>query len=580
MKPNLIRLLGRGTMGEVWLCALPNSNIYYALKKINREYVEGPQVRKYFETEVSIMKELKHINIISFKGLQETASHKIILMEYCNGGSLLKCLQKYIQKYKKPFSEQFVQHLMRQIVSGLIYIHDHNIIHRNIKLDNILVKFASEDDKNNLNMMKAQIKICDFGISIRGEIAFTAIGTPAYIDPIILKKVSERNDLKNSEGYNKSADIWSLGAVCYEMLIGKRVFNGRSMKDLYHNVESGNYSIPTSLSKEVVSFINGMLQYDPDKRLTAKDLSRHYFLTRNINDFHRIDLGLMKSRIGQNGLNINTIKNKRIWDIFNEDENLLISITSENFLENTPSDENKNKNVVRQFLDKSCANNIKKLNNLNNLNNKKYNNSGERSPELKNNQVNKNYHKQNTHNDTNNNIIPNKNIFNFEKNNNHHNTIVSKSVANININTLYEKVNIQKDNKISQNEYTQTNNTSKKEHNQNNNNKYQNINKQNNNIIPPNIYNNIYNQNNNKNINQNIYDKFNNQSYQVVYNNSYNNTYQNLIGQNNYNIYQNLNNKNNYYTYYNVNNQNKNNINNNGNYSNNTSINNTRNNYS
>jgi calcium-dependent protein kinase len=308
MEIKLIKLLGKGTMGEVYLCKLPNSIDYYALKKIDRKKADRPQVKKYFITELSIMKELQHNNIIRLIEFQKTTNHYNIIMEYCNGGSLLKCLRKYMLEFKKPFSEEYVQHLMRQIVNGLIYIHDHDIIHRDIKLDNILVKFSSEEDKNKLNMMNAQIKICDFGISIRGATAFTAIGTPAYMDPFILKKVNERNDLANSQGYNKSADIWSLGAVCYEMLIGKRVFNGRSMKDLYQNVETGNYVIPTNLSKEVVSFINGMLQYDPDKRLTAKDLSRHYFLTRNIKDFDRIDLGLMKSRIGENALNINILK--------------------------------------------------------------------------------------------------------------------------------------------------------------------------------------------------------------------------------------------------------------------------------
>ena len=194
---------------------------------------------------------------------------------------------------------------MKQILDGLIYIHDHEIIHRDIKPDNILVKFSSENDKDKLNMMNAQIKICDFGISIRGKEAFTAIGTEVYMDPFILKKLNERNDLVDSKGYYKNADIWSLGVVCYEMLIGKTVFNGRNKQDLYLNVENGGYTIPTNLSKEVVSFINGMLQYDPDKRLTASELSRHHFLTRNIKNFHKIDLGLVKSRIGANGLKIN-----------------------------------------------------------------------------------------------------------------------------------------------------------------------------------------------------------------------------------------------------------------------------------
>ena len=563
MQLNLIRLLGKGTMGEVYLGMLPNSSENCAIKKLDRKKADRPQVKKYFQTEISIMKELKHNNIIRLINLQETNNHYYIIMEYCNGGSLLKCLRKYMSAFKKPFSEEYVQHLMRQIVNGLTYIHDHDIIHRDIKLDNILVKFSSENDKNKLNMMNAQIKIADFGISIRGATAFTAIGTPAYMDPFILKKVKERNDLANSQGYTKSADIWSLGAVCYEMLIGKRVFNGRNMEDLYHNVESGDYTIPTNLSKEVVSFINGMLQYDPDKRLTAKELATHHFLTRNIKDFHKIDLSLMGSKIGTNELKINTIKNKKIWDIFNENEEILNSISYSNFLEKTPEDEAKNKNIVPHFVKNSCANNIQKLNNLNNL---KHNNFENRSPKIKNNKVEKNFQKQITSKDIRHNINLNANDAKNQINFNHSNTYYqSNSKVNQNYNNKNININIQKNNNLSQNVYNQTSfssnnvydqsgNTFPNAYNQNNINIYQYISNKNNNGSR-----NVYNQikyNNSQNIsNQNKYKEIQN-----VYNEYNNNTNQNVYNHNNYNTYSNV--------------YNQNNITNYGNYSNNSSINN------
>ena len=120
-----------------------------------------------------------------------------------------------MKKYNKLFSEEIVQYLMKQIVDGLQYIHQHGIIHRDMKLANILVKFSTKEDIEKKNMLKAKLKICDFGISIKAEEAFTAIGTLEYTDPI-LKKMNERNDLKYSKGYDKRADIWSLGVICYE----------------------------------------------------------------------------------------------------------------------------------------------------------------------------------------------------------------------------------------------------------------------------------------------------------------------------------------------------------------------------
>ena len=318
----LKKLLGKGTMGEVYLSQKDKDNKYYATKKIDKIKADRPQVRKYFRTELEILRDFKHKNIVRFFDLKQTKGHYYIVMEYCNGGTLSSCLNKYIKMKNKPFSEETVQYLMRQIVSGLKYIHRKGIIHRDIKLDNILVKFYQEEDLKNLNMRKTHVKISDFGISIRpgqNQLAFTAVGSPANMDPFILKKLTERNDLVNSQGYDQSADIWSLGSICYEMLIGKRVFNGRNIKGLQKKIEVGNYVLPTNLSKEVISFINGMLQYDPKKRLNIEQLSRHHFLTRNVKDFHPIDFSLIYNKIGEKGIVINIKENKTIWQAFNAD---------------------------------------------------------------------------------------------------------------------------------------------------------------------------------------------------------------------------------------------------------------------
>jgi serine/threonine protein kinase len=193
---------------------------------------------------------------------------------------------------------------MRQIVDGLKYIHQNDIIHRDIKLANILVKFNSDEDAQKLNMKNSTIKICDFGISIDGDRGFTTIGAPAYMDPILLKKLQNKN-LKTL-GYDKSVDIWSLGIACYEMLTGRKTFVGKDINDLYQKVEKGNYTIPTNLSKEVVSFIKGMLQYDPGKRMTIEELSNHEFLTKEVSKFHKINLELYASKLTNSGIKLNT----------------------------------------------------------------------------------------------------------------------------------------------------------------------------------------------------------------------------------------------------------------------------------
>ena len=441
----LIKLLGKGTMGEVYFTQKEGTKQSYATKKMDRKKVDRPQVRKYFLNEIKILKELHHRNIVRFFDLKQTTSHYYIIMDYCNGGSLFTCLKKYKKKYHHPFSEKIVQYLMKQIVSGLKYIHRHGIIHRDIKLDNILVKFYSDEDINNINMLKTHLKISDFGISIQpgdNHLAFTAVGSPANMDPFILKKLSERNDLANSEGYDQSADIWSLGSICYEMLIGKRVFNGRSIKDLTKKIEEGNYTLPTNLSKEVVSFINGMLQYDPKKRLTCEQLSRHQFLTRKVENFSPIDFSLILNKVGEKGIVINTKENKTVWKVFNSDNQSQINNINNNVMKSNIV----NNNIINNNINNN--NNIDNYNIFGNNNNFNENmwNVFDKETELKLSKIPINILDQNpfSENDANENTFDNNNNMIQEQQktyNNNYNNMNMNNINNINNNVINNNQN-------------------------------------------------------------------------------------------------------------------------------------------
>ena len=482
---SLLNSIGKGTMGEVFLSTKKDSKEYYATKKIDRKNADRPEVKRYFTNEIKLLRSLKHNKIIRLVDLKQTPSHYYIVMEYCNGGSLLSCLNKNKKLYKKPFSEEIVQYLMRQIVSGLKYIHRHKIVHRDIKLDNILVKFYSEDDLKKLNMMKTHIKISDFGISIHlddSKLAYTALGSPAYMDPFILKKLNERNDILNSEGYDQSADIWSLGAICYEMLIGKRVFTGRNIKDLYKKVEEGNYIVPTYLSKEVVSFINGMLQYDSQKRLTCEELSRHRFLTRNLKEFSPIDFELVKNKLGADGINFNTKNNTTMWNIFNEETEVKLnsipirilddkaipeSQNNENEIEipdNQNQIQNQNLNKYQQVISQSQKNNVYDPYNSNNINQQFYtqiqfnNNNFDQFNQINNNinSINKVREDKSNKGNYNNNFYQinedNSNNVNYNNNNFYQINEDKSNNANYNNNNFYQ-INEDKSNKINYKNY-------------------------------------------------------------------------------------------------------------------------------
>ena len=329
---NLIleKLLGKGSFGEVHLTKITGDSKLYATKVYDRERIENTEAFKYLTNEINIMHNLNHPNIIKFIQVKKTKKHYYIVMEFCNGGELEKALEKYQLKYGKPFSEEIVQHLMRQIISAFKYMHANQIMHRDIKLENILVNFESEKDKNDLNMLKATVKIIDFGFACKigkNALTYTTIGNPMNMSPLILKKLTSHGKVRQL-GYDMKADIWSLGAICYQMLIGKAAFDADDIDELVEKIEKGIYKVPTNLSKEVVSFLNGMLQYEPQARLTAEQLYNHQFLQENIQNFHTIDLNQVSNRVKKNELEIDTKKNKSIWAIFNEDvENKLNKIS-------------------------------------------------------------------------------------------------------------------------------------------------------------------------------------------------------------------------------------------------------------
>ena len=337
--------LGEGSYSEVWLTSKNDSPKKYATKKMDREEIEKSESMKYLRNEIAILQYLNHPNIVKFQEVKKTKKHFYIIMEYCNGGDLSKALEKYIEKYGKPFDEKLVQHFMKQIISAFRYIHEKKIIHRDVKLENILLHYEDEEDKKNFNLMKAQVKIIDFGFACKISkegLQYSVLGSPINMDPLILKKLNSSHNPKFKKekqlGYNEMADIWSIGTICYEMLIGSPAFDSQDMEELVKRVEDGSYSIPTSLSHEVVSFMNGMLQYDGKRRLTAAQLSRHDFLNKDIKDFHPIDLQKVSKKVDENGLHINAKNNTSIWSIFNANsENLLTSIVGNQFIK--PIDE-------------------------------------------------------------------------------------------------------------------------------------------------------------------------------------------------------------------------------------------------
>jgi len=297
----LIKSIGKGNFGEVFLTQRKGYPQLYATKKMERSVCERPPFLDRLVNEIRILKYVNHPNIVKFIDLKKSMNHWYLVTEFVNGGSLTSNLKKYMQMYRRPFTEDIVQHIMRQIVDALRYLHFNKIIHRDLKLDNILVNFPTEYDKQSLNMKSCQVKIIDFGFAtvLNKEFTNTILGTAPNMDPKILGQLTTGVKI---EGYNESVDIWSLGTLCYEMVVGCSPFRAQNVKDLYQKVQKGNYIMPSTLSDEIVSFIDSMLQQDNNKRSTAEQLMTHKFLVNPVNTFHAVNVKKIKASYLPNGL--------------------------------------------------------------------------------------------------------------------------------------------------------------------------------------------------------------------------------------------------------------------------------------
>lgn len=331
----LVKSIGKGAFGEVYYTVNKLNGEIYATKRMEKDKIKGDAIEKYFNNEIYILSHVHHQNVIKLYELKQTLRCYYLVTEYCNGGSLQSALKKYIKRYNRPFTQQMVQYLMNQIVSGVHYLHNNNIIHRDLKLDNILIKFNNDTDLQNLNIMACQAKIIDFGFArflSKNNLCQSVLGSPINMDPLILKKFGKEGG-KKFLAYDQKADIYSLGTLCYEMFTGVPPFQARDCDELIAKVDKGDYSIPTNLrlSKESISFLNGMMKYEPSERLNVNELIRHEFLTKDVSKFTEIDINSIYGN--KIPMNIKEKSNNVIWNLF-ESKNMPLESIDPRMLSN------------------------------------------------------------------------------------------------------------------------------------------------------------------------------------------------------------------------------------------------------
>lgn len=253
------RLLGKGGFARCYELLDLNNNKIYAGKIIAKTRIAKPHQRQKIVREVELHKNLKHKHVVEFHSYFEDNENVYIVLENCPRKSLVHML-----KQRKVLTEPEVRYHVKQLVEAVKYVHSQNIIHRDLKLGNMLL---------NDNM---QLKIADFGLATRigyeGEKKMTVCGTPNYIAPEVLQK----------RGHSFEADVWALGCVTYALLVGRPPFETSTLKETYVRITSNNYTIPQTVSQSAKTFIQKCLQHEPDQRPTVDELLVEEFITSGL----------------------------------------------------------------------------------------------------------------------------------------------------------------------------------------------------------------------------------------------------------------------------------------------------------
>ncbi|XP_036416979.1 serine/threonine-protein kinase ULK2 isoform X1 [Colossoma macropomum] len=238
-----------------------------AIKSINKKNLSKSQI--LLGKEIKILKELQHENIVALYDVQETPNFVFLVMEYCNGGDLADYLQA-----KGTLREDTLRVFLQQIAAAMRILNSKGIIHRDLKPQNILLSYTGRK-KSSINGIR--IKIADFGFARylqSNMMAATLCGSPMYMAPEVIM----------SQNYDAKADLWSIGTVIYQCLVGKPPFQANSPQDLrmfYEKNKTLVPNIPRETSPQLADLLLGLLQRNQKDRMDFDTFFSHPFLEQS-----------------------------------------------------------------------------------------------------------------------------------------------------------------------------------------------------------------------------------------------------------------------------------------------------------
>jgi serine/threonine protein kinase len=267
------KALGEGASGEVHLVTHKKTGERFACKIIKKNGSMNDS--DSMATEIEIMKRVRHQNVVALYEIFESASCLWLILELVDGGDLNFFIGKH-----QSYSEKTIAHHFRQILEGLHYLHSQGVVHRDMKLDNVLIKG---------DHAYGDVKIADFGLS-----ALVKMSVSSY-DRTLSSKRKAFNGLQEMWGtatyfapelidrhYGPQADMWSTGCILFEMLTGLRPFDAETDDLLYDQIKHARYDMNTPawahVSEGAKDLVRRILVVDPILRLSATEALKHPWL--------------------------------------------------------------------------------------------------------------------------------------------------------------------------------------------------------------------------------------------------------------------------------------------------------------
>jgi len=311
-KYEILSKLGSGSFGSVYLARNKYTNEKVALKQIKKSSANLLSDGEITD-EIEILKNLEHPDIVRIIESFNTKNSYILITEYCEGGELF-------DQVKNQLSETQIAVIFKQVLSGLAYLHSNNIVHRDLKLENILIHEIEKSKTTGEDLFN--IKIIDFGtarIFDKKRNPQSIVGSSYYIAPEVLR-----------QKYNKECDLWSVGVILYMFIVGHAPFDGCDDDEITTNIQRGIYRKNDrrwiKASKEVKDLIQKLLTYRPSQRLSAIQALNHPW-------FKITDSNILYDNVPKGDI-ISCIKNLLTYNINNKLEELFLAYIIHNIPRN------------------------------------------------------------------------------------------------------------------------------------------------------------------------------------------------------------------------------------------------------